>query len=89
MNGRSGPSRTWSPPCPLSEIRSSNLEILNKSEYRMTKTKSVFRELWYSNFDIVSNFGFRASSLECHAVRTNDGGRKKGGAKKVPAREIP
>jgi hypothetical protein len=44
-------------------MRNSNIEILNKVEYQMTKIQNMFRTLENLNFVIVSDFEFRASNF--------------------------
>jgi hypothetical protein len=55
----------------MSLLENPNIEILNKFEYQMFKTKpvarywgeSALRSFEFGSFDIVSNFGFRASNF--------------------------
>ena len=49
---------------PTFQIRNSNIEMLNKCEYQMTKLQNIFRELENSSFDIVSDFVLRILSFD-------------------------
>jgi hypothetical protein len=45
------------------QIRNSNIEILNKSQYQMIKIRNLFRGFENLNFGLVSDLGFRASDF--------------------------